>query len=375
VLYRLARRVLFRLPAETAHRLTLWFLHLLSVLPGGLGLLRWLSGVSREPLSPRLALRALGLDFPSPLGLGAGCDKDAEAYVAFGALGFGFIEVGTLTALPQPGNPRPRVFRLPRDRALVNRMGFNNRGAAHAAERLAKRPPGLIVGANIGRSKVVSNDEALADYVASARALAPHADYVVINVSSPNTPALRELQDGARLGPLIVAVQQVLASARPGKRVPLLVKLSPDLANEDLDELARLCVELGVDGIIATNTSIGRTGLHSPPAEIESCGAGGLSGAPLYARSLEVLARLHRVVGSRLTLISVGGVTTGAEVWERLLAGASLVQIYTSLIYEGPELPSRIHRELLRCLDAAGMPDLSHAIGSRAGATPSAPGP
>jgi dihydroorotate dehydrogenase len=366
VLYRLLRRVLFVLPAETAHQLTMRLLHVLAISRVGLWLLAWASGAAKAKPSARLAVRALGREFPSPIGLAAGCDKDAEAYAAFGALGFGFVEVGTVTALAQPGNPRPRVFRLPADRALINRLGFNNRGAAHAARQLAGRASELIVGANIGRSKVVANDDALGDYVASARALAPHADYLVINVSSPNTPALRELQDGARLGPLIRAVQETLAAAQPGRRVPLLVKLSPDLRDEELDELARLCLDLGVDGIIATNTTTTRGGLATAPAEIDRLGSGGLSGQPLRARSLEVLRRLRHVVGQQLTLVWVGGVASGADVWERITAGATLVQVYTSLVYEGPGLPVRLQRELLRCLDAAGLPDLMAAVGARA---------
>jgi len=286
-------------------------------------------------------VRALGLDFPNPIGLAAGFDKDAIGYEALGALGFGFVEVGTLTAEPQPGNPMPRLFRLPKDRALINRMGFNNRGSAEAVARL-KRPHETIVGVNIGKTKVVPEEEAIGDYVASAGRLGPFADYVVVNVSSPNTPGLRDLQATDKLRPLLGAVREALNEASPARRVPLLVKIAPDLADEDLDALADLALELGLDGIIATNTTIRRDGLRSDASEVERCGAGGLSGPPLRERSLEVLKRLRARIGDRLVLISVGGIETAEQARERIEAGATLVQIYTAFIYEGPGLPSRL---------------------------------
>jgi dihydroorotate dehydrogenase len=292
-------------------------------------------------------VQGLGLDFPNPIGLAAGFDKDAVGFEMLGALGFGFVEVGTLTGQPQPGNPKPRLFRLPRDRALINRMGFNNCGSAEAVARL-QRPRRTIVGVNIGKTKAVPDEQAIADYVASARRVGPHADYVVVNVSSPNTPGLRDLQETAKLRPLLQAVREALNEAAPARRVPLLVKISPDLANEDVDAIADLALDLGLDGIIATNTTIRRDGLRSEAGEVDACGTGGLSGPPLYQRSKEVLNRLRAKVGDRLVLISVGGIETVEQAWERLQAGATLVQVYTAFIYEGPLLPSRLARGVVR---------------------------
>ncbi len=357
MLYRaLLRPLLFLLPAETAHRLALGALGLLARLPGGSALLSLWYG---RP-DPSLRVRAFGRELASPLGLAAGLDKDGEACAPLAALGFGFVEVGTLTALPQPGNPRPRLFRLRRDRALVNRMGFNNHGAAAAARRLAqpaRRPP--VLGLNIGRSKLASDDQAVADYVTSAGLLAPCADYVVVNVSSPNTPGLRDLQAVERLRPLLLAVREALDAASAGRRVPLLVKIAPDLADPDIDAIADLALGLGLDGIVAVNTTLARAGLRSAPAQLERCGTGGLSGAPLAARALEVLRRLHARVGNRLTLVSVGGIESAEDAWERLSAGAALVQVYTALVYQGPGLPRAINAGLARRLREAGRGSLA----------------
>ena len=346
------------LSAETAHRLTLSTLRLFCALPGTLWLLRRLFAVH----DPRLRLRALGLELDSPIGLAAGLDKDAEVFEGFGALGFGFVEIGTVTALAQPGNPRPRLFRLPRDRALVNRMGFNNHGARAAALRLA-RPRRSVVGANIGRSKVTANEAAVADYVTSAEALAPYADYLVINVSSPNTPSLRELQAVEQLRPLIAGVKQALQRAAPGRSVPLLLKVAPDLHDADLDAIADLALELELQGVIATNTTISRAGLTTPAAEVEALGNGGLSGAPLRERSLAVLRRLRHRLGDRVLLVAAGGIETAEDAWQRILAGATLVQVYSALIYDGPSLPSRIARGLAERVSRAGLSNISEAIG------------
>lgn len=339
----LIRPLLYLLPPETAHRFAFGCLRMLGLVPGARALMRRLFHRGDEGSR----LQALGLDFPNPIGLAAGFDKDAVGFEMLGALGFGFVEVGTLTGQPQPGNPRPRLFRLPRDRALINRMGFNNRGSADAVARL-RRPRRTIVGVNIGKTKVVSGEQAMADYVASAKRVGPHADYVVVNVSSPNTPGLRDLQATAKLRPLLNAVREALNEASPARRVPLLVKIAPDLANEEIDDIADLALDLGLDGIIATNTTIRRDGLQSEAAEVEACGAGGLSGPPLYERSTEVLKRLRARVGDRLVLISVGGIETAEQAWERLQAGATLLQLYTALIYEGPLLPSRLARGVAR---------------------------
>ncbi|RLB50344.1 MAG: dihydroorotate dehydrogenase (quinone) [Deltaproteobacteria bacterium] len=333
----LIRPLLYLLPAETAHHFAFACLRLLAAIPGVLSLLRRAFHGGDEALR----VRALGIDFPNPIGLAAGFDKDAIGYEALGAMGFGFIEVGTLTGQPQPGSPRPRLFRLPKDRALVNRMGFNNHGSADAVARL-QRPHQTIVGVNIGKTKVVPEDDAIGDYVASAKRVAPLADYVVVNVSSPNTLGLRDLQATEKLRPLLSAVREALNEVSPARRVPLLVKIAPDLADEDIDAVADLSLGLGLDGIIATNTTIGRDGLASNADEVERCGAGGLSGPPVRERSLEVLMRLREKVGDELVLISVGGIETAEQAWERIQAGATLVQIYTAFIYEGPWLPSRL---------------------------------
>ncbi len=295
---------------------------------------------------PSLATRALGRAFPTPFGVAAGFDKDATMIAGLGALGFGHVEVGTLTAQPQPGNERPRLFRLVDDRALVNRMGFNNGGAAAAADRIAaarearSRP---VIGVNIGKSRVVDADDAVAveaDYLASTRALAPVADYLAVNVSSPNTPGLRGLQEERVLEPLLAAIR-----AQAGD-VPVLVKIAPDLDDEQVDGIAALAARLGLAGVIATNTTISREGLRTDPAVVAAAGAGGLSGPPVAARSLEVLRRLRAALPSEVAVVSVGGVETADDVRARLDAGASLVQGYTAFIYRGPGWAREINRGL-----------------------------
>jgi dihydroorotate dehydrogenase len=353
--------VLQRLPAEGTHRISFAMLRALAALPGVAAVMRRLLG----PRDPVLRVRAFGRELPGPLGLAAGFDKDARGVGALLALGFGFVEVGTITAEPQPGNPRPRLFRLPRDRALVNRMGFNNAGAAAAARRLAHRAEGTV-GVNIGKTKRVPEAEALADYAASAERLAPHADYLVVNVSSPNTPGLRDLQAADKLRPLLARVRAACDLASPMRRVPLLVKIAPDLADDDIDAVADLALELGLDGIIATNTTIARTGLATPEAAVASLGAGGLSGAPLAARALAVLRRLRARTGGRLTLIAAGGIETADDAWQRIRAGATLVQSYTGFIYGGPAWPRRLHRELAAKVRAAKLSSIEQAIGADA---------
>jgi dihydroorotate dehydrogenase len=337
------RAILFALPAESAHRATIAALRLLSVPP--------LPALLRRVLAPRdpaLAVRVLGLEFTSPVCLAAGFDKDARVYPALGGFGFAAIEVGTITARPQPGNPRPRLFRLPADRALINRMGFNNCGAAAAAAQLRhrRRRAGIVVGVNIGKSKAATEAEAITDYVASARQLAACADYMVVNVSSPNTPGLRDLQAVERLRPLLSAVREALDETSHARRIPLLVKISPDLADADVDAVADLAVELKLDGIVAVNTTTTRAGLVTPPARAAALGPGGLSGPPLKARALDVLRRLRRRTGDKLVLISVGGIEAVDDVWDRLRAGASLVQAYTGVVYGGPLWAWRLHRQL-----------------------------
>ncbi|WP_191907935.1 quinone-dependent dihydroorotate dehydrogenase [Nocardioides cynanchi] len=315
--------------------------------------------VERAVTVPPAPVSAMGLAFPNPLGVAAGFDKNAVGIDALAALGFGFVEVGTVTALPQPGNPRPRLFRLPRDRAIVNRMGFNNDGAEAVARRLADRarhvvPTPLdhrgtlpIVGVNIGKSKVVPEADVaavLADYASSARLLAPYADYLVVNVSSPNTPGLRSLQAVDRLAPLLDEVRRVATDAA-GRSVPLCVKIAPDLADDDVVAVARLAVAQGLDGIIATNTTISRDGLVTDPGEVEALGAGGLSGPVLRRRALDVL-KILRAEAPATALIGVGGISTAEDARERLEAGADLVQAYTGFVYGGPLWPRRVVRGL-----------------------------
>ena len=349
-MYRAIYAVLLRrLPAETAHRLGLGVIRGAASVPA----VPWLLRRFLAPGDPALRVHALGLDFPGPLGLAAGFDKDGAGVLGLAALGFGFIEVGTVTARPQPGNPRPRMFRFPDERALINRMGFNNHGAAALSARLrALRARGgdrPIVGVNIGKTKAAPDCAAVLDYVTSARLVADVADYVVVNVSSPNTPGLRDLQAVDKLRPILSAVRAALDEASPRRRVPLLVKIAPDLTDADVDAIANLALDLGLDGIIATNTTISREGLHDSAA-VADAGPGGLSGAPLKGRALEVLHRLHARSGDRLVLIAAGGIETADDAWDRLAAGATLVQAYTAFIYEGPFWPLRVQRALAHLL-------------------------
>ena len=301
--------------------------------------------------------RVLGIDFPGRLGLAAGFDKNATGIDALAALGFGFVEIGTVTGEAQHGNPRPRLARLPADRAIVNRMGFNNDGAEVVARRLAARGSRLRstgdgrvpLGINIGKTKSVPEDAAIGDYEKSTTLLAPYADYLVVNVSSPNTPGLRDLQAVAKLEPLLRAVRR-RADDVTERRVPLLVKIAPDLVDDDVLAVADLAVELGLDGIVATNTTIARDGLRTPAPRVAQAGPGGLSGAPLRDRANEVVRLLRGRVGPGLTLVGVGGISTPQDALERLDAGADLVQAYTGFVYEGPWWPSRMNGRIDRAL-------------------------
>ncbi|GAA1450862.1 quinone-dependent dihydroorotate dehydrogenase [Mycobacterium cookii] len=294
-------------------------------------------------------VQAMGITFPHALGLAAGFDKNAVGIDGLAALGFGHVEVGTVTGEAQPGNPQPRLFRLTVDRAIVNRMGFNNDGAEVVARRLAAWREGggsTVLGVNIGKTKVVPEDEAVGDYEKSAGLLAPHADYLVVNVSSPNTPGLRDLQAVEKLEPLLAAVRRRADEVSPARRVPLLVKIAPDLSDDDVLAVADLALASGLDGIIATNTTISRDGLASSAADGQRVGTGGLSGRPLTQRSEDVVRLLRGRVGRELTLIGVGGITTVDDARRRLAAGADLLQAYTAFVYEGPLWPRRIVRGL-----------------------------
>lgn len=366
ILYRhLLRPLLFLLDPETAHHVAMAFLRLAHRSRFARWLLRLLAGSGRP--DSRLSVRALGREFASPLGMAAGFDKAGECYQALSALGFGFVEIGTVTALSQPGNPRPRLFRLPQDSALINRMGFNNPGAAAVARSVRCMPPdSLVLGINLGKSLATPLADAAADFALSARLLAPLADYLVINVSSPNTPGLRSLQAAEALRPLVAAVQQVLGEL-PAPPL-LLVKLAPDLADDEVAAVAELALEMNLAGLIVSNTTIARSslGLRTPAAEVERLGAGGLSGPPLRSRALAMIRLLYQVTGGKLTIIGVGGIETAEHAWAMILAGASLVQLYTGFVYGGPGVVSEIHRGLAVKLTASGFSCLEEAVGKQA---------
>lgn len=337
---RLATALLHRLDPERAHHLALWALR------------AGLAGRDTTPDDPRLAVRLFGQVVKNPIGIAAGFDKNAIALAGLARLGFGFLEAGTVTPRLQAGNPRPRLFRLPEDRAVINRMGFNNDGIEAYAERLAAfRPRALPVGANLGINK--EGADPLRDYPALLARVAPHADYVVINVSSPNTPGLRDLQGEARLAAILATL--------PAERPPLFVKLAPDLAPSGLEAATDATIAAGAQGIIVTNTTISRpAGLRS----VHAREAGGLSGAPLAPLAREALRVVARRAAGRLTLIAAGGIARGADVLERLRLGASAVQVYTAFVYQGPALIPRLKRELLAALDQAGLADAQSAIGT-----------
>lgn len=366
MLYRsLLRRLLFCLPPETAHELAL---HLLSTAPG---LTKFLSASTDQP-SPG-EIERFGLKFSNPVGLAAGFDKNGIALGGLGALGFSFIEAGTVTFHPQPGNERPRLFRLPRDKALINRAGFNNSGAVAFAQRVAKdstQSRGYVLGVSIGKSKVAAIEEATDDYLKSFEIVYPVADYVAVNVSSPNTPGLRDLQQAKQLENLLVSLQRrneelSQKHGRSGK-MPLLVKISPDITSAELAEIAAVMRSNGISGVIATNTTTGREGLKSSAEEVQACGSGGLSGLPLRARSNTMIAELHQLTGGTLPIIGVGGIFTAQDAWDKISAGASLIQLYTGFIYQGPGIIADINRGLKEMMDREGIRSLDDAVGTQA---------
>ncbi|MEJ7932783.1 quinone-dependent dihydroorotate dehydrogenase [Sphingobium sp. AN558] len=339
--YRLIRPFLFAFDAERAHNLSL-------------RLLRMLPFPSPSTADPVLAQTVAGVRFPNPVGLAAGYDKEGLVAHKMHGLGFGFAELGTLTPLPQSGNPAPRLFRLVEDRAVINRMGFNNGGQAAGAERIAKRRRGdAIVGVNIGANKDTA--DRIADYVTGVTCMAPLADYLTVNISSPNTPGLRALQDRAALDQLLGAVM----AARGADRTPIFLKVAPDLAPADIEDIAAACLDHRVDALIVSNTTIARPPLRSRHAH-ES---GGLSGAPLHDLSLDRLRDFRRALGTRLPLIGVGGIATAEQAYARIRAGASLVQLYSALVYEGPTLPRRINAGLKALLARDGLATIGDAVG------------
>jgi len=342
VFYRFLRPLAFALDAETAHRATI-------------GALKWMPKRRPPSFPAELTTSIAGLGFPSPIGLAAGFDKDAEVAGAMLGLGFGFVEVGTLTPLPQAGNDRPRLFRLTEDRAVINRMGFNNRGQADALQRLAKRDRSVgVVGVNIGANK--DSPDRIADYTAGVRAMAPVADYLTINISSPNTPGLRQLQDEGALRALLSAVQEARLIGGP----PIFLKVAPDLGEGEPDQIVRSAMQHGIDAIIVANTTVTR-----PPLRSKHAGeGGGLSGEPLKALALDALRQFRGASGGAMPLIAVGGVATTEDAWDRIRAGASLVQLYSAMVYEGPGLAMRIATGLAERLKQEGMSNIADAVGS-----------
>jgi dihydroorotate dehydrogenase len=349
-LYPLIRPMLQRLPAEAAHALTI------SALEAGWGRFV-LNPIAREPDPPILAQRLWGLDFPNPVGLAAGYDKDARVIDAMRSFGFGFAEVGTVTPRPQPGNPKPRIFRLEQDRAIVNRMGFNSSGLDAVVSRLSQRSHTGVVGVNLGKNR--DSSDAAADYIEGIRRTAELADYIVVNISSPNTPGLRDLQRRDSLEVLLTRLLQTREDS--GTRVPLLVKIAPDLTWAECEDIASVVLSVGIDGIIASNTTVerpaGLVGRHARQP-------GGLSGRPLFARSTELLADMYRLTEGKLPLIGVGGIASAADAYEKLRAGACLIQFYTALVFAGPSLVAEIKQGLAELLRADGFGSISDAIGT-----------
>lgn len=335
------RPILFLVDPEKIHHFVFNFLKWSAHVPGVKALLRAIYCFEDK----RLERNILGITFKNPVGLAAGFDKNAVLIDEAACLGFGFIEIGTLTPKPQPGNDKPRLFRLPQDKALVNRMGFNNDGVNAAVEHLKKRKSTVIVGGNIGKNKVTENENAIDDYRLCVEALYDHVDYFVVNVSSPNTPGLRALQEKEPLQKLLATVK-ALSQSKP-KQKPVLLKIAPDLSNEQLDDVIEIVKVTKTDGIIATNTTISREGLKTDKSTLESIGSGGLSGKPLTRRSTDVIRYLRAGFGPGFPIIGVGGIMNASDALEKLTAGADLVQLYTGFIYEGPALVRNINRAIL----------------------------
>ena len=357
----LVRPILFHLPPETAHHLAL----------KSLSLIKPINSIVANSCKPTRALpvELFGLTFPNPVGLAAGFDKDGVALTELAALGFGHIEAGTVTYHAQPGNPKPRLFRLPKDQALINRAGFNNQGAASLVEHVRSNRPNCVLGVSIGKSKITPMENAIDDYVASFDLVYEVADYIAVNVSSPNTPHLRELQQAEQLHGLLTALQNrnrdLQLRNKRSRAMPLLVKLSPDLTTPELEMIIEVVQELKIDGVIATNTTIGRRNLQSSMQNINACGEGGLSGKPLASRSTEMIADLFRLARGKLPIIGVGGIFTAADAWEKIAAGASLVQLYTGFIYQGPCVAKAINDGLAMLIDQAGFENLEAGVGHK----------
>lgn len=336
------RPFLFSKPAEKAHHFTFNLIRNLFKVPGVPSIFRSLYNFE----DPSLEVECFGLKFKNPVGLAAGFDKDAKLYNELSTLGFGFIEIGTLTPKGQEGNPQPRLFRLPADESLINRMGFNNEGVEGAIERLKKRETNVLIGGNIGKNKVTPNEQAGEDYLACFHALYSYVDYFVVNVSSPNTPNLRALQEKEPLKALLSSLQE--ANATYDKTKPVLLKIAPDLTTEQLDDIVEIVTDTKIDGVIATNTTISREGLKTNDKEVEAIGAGGLSGKAVRERSTEVIRYLHEKSQGGFPIVGVGGINTGEDAIRKLEAGATLIQVYTGFIYEGPAMVKKINKAIVK---------------------------
>ena len=338
----LIRPILFSIDPEKIHHLVFKLLKFQSKIPGSSAFLRASFSVEHAQLERKI----FGITFKNPVGLAAGFDKDAKLVDELSALGFGFIEIGTVTPLPQAGNDKPRLFRLPEDHALINRMGFNNEGVDQAKEKLKKRKSSVVIGGNIGKNKITPNEKALDDYAICFETLFPYVDYFVLNISSPNTPGLRDLQDKEPLRKLLFHIKQ-LSNAKPVYK-PVLLKIAPDLTEGQLDDIIEIVRETKLDGVVATNTTVSRAGLRSAQLEVEAIGNGGLSGEPLKFRSTEVIRYLRQKLGRQFPIIGVGGIMNAEDALEKIEAGADLVQLYTGFIYEGPSLIRSINKAILK---------------------------
>ncbi|MEQ9412893.1 MAG: quinone-dependent dihydroorotate dehydrogenase [Cyclobacteriaceae bacterium] len=343
----LVRPFLFLFDPEAIHHFVFKVLSLKGKIPGFKPLLRALFDFKH----PRLEKELFGLKFANPVGLAAGFDKDAKLIDELACFGFGFIEIGTLTPRPQPGNEKPRLFRLPQDQALINRMGFNNEGVENAVERLKKRSSKVIIGGNIGKNKDTPNEKAFTDYMLCFDALYPHVDYFVVNVSSPNTPGLRELQDKEPLKRLMSHVKGLSRSKEKVK--PVLLKIAPDLTTSQLDDIVEILKETKTDGVIATNTTISREALQTSSDVVSALGAGGLSGKPLTSKSTEVISYLRKQLGPHYPIIGVGGIMNPQDALEKLNAGADLIQLYTGFIYEGPGVVRKMNKRIVKKTSAS----------------------
>lgn len=341
-MYKIVRSFLFLFDPEKVHYFTTDLLHILLKIPGMKCIWRKIYVLEDE----RLKREVFGLTFANPVGLAAGFDKNASMYNDLAFCGFGFIEIGTVTPLSQPGNDRPRLFRLKSDNAIINRMGFNNGGVEEVIINLKKRQTKLIIGGNIGKNKITANEDAESDYLKCFEALYPYVDYFVVNVSSPNTPNLRELQEKGPLTELLSALK--VANSKKEKQKPILLKIAPDLTNEQLNDIVDIIQEVKIDGLIATNTTISREKLKASSEQLESIGAGGVSGKPLTKRSTEVISYLSKRSNGSFPIVGVGGIHSPEDAIEKLNAGAALVQVYTGFIYEGPGLVKRINKEILK---------------------------